>query len=125
MEPADLTPRSKAEDNALESLLRQPLAPLPDHGFTRGVLAMLPAQRPAKSQTRARAIFIAAGALGGLAVVVTRVGSFAAIARDWVPLQAAFTQVAVTLNEPLALVTLMFVAASLFYAFLFSTPRRQ
>lgn len=91
MEPAHLTPPSE-DDPRLEALLRQPVSPLPDHGFTARVLAALPPPRAPRSQVRVLAAV--AGGLAGLLVALLPLGP----AADLTPAVATLGQALLALG---------------------------
>ncbi|HWL14214.1 MAG TPA: hypothetical protein VNR00_01335 [Opitutus sp.] len=121
MEPADLnaSPSRDPEDARLEQFLRQPLAPLPDDGFTARVLATLP---PPPSRTRAGVCLAAASVGVSLALVrIAAHGGWAAfpdaIDDRWTALQSAWAASLAPLPPGDLAIAAVVTAVSLGYAF--------
>lgn len=112
------------EDERLDALLRSPLPPLPDDGFSHQVVSRLTQpQRGARNSSFLRVIVIGSGALAGLTYVMLatpRSGSAIDLTAE---IGAAVTQVATPFLDPLVLGALS--AALLSLALVFYTEIRH
>ena len=120
MEPADLKPPSPSarDDARLEALLREPVAPVPDAGFTQRVFSALPPSAAAPAVISSRQVArpnwgrLAACAIG--AVIGGAIGYVGEA--SWVPSVAHLESFVLWLGEPTTLVALFITTAALLYA---------
>ncbi len=127
MESPDLKPRPSDED-PLDTLLRRPLPTLPDHGFTRGIMAALPPPAPIKRLPPTRLLIVLLGALMGIVVVCLAAlqgESIGTLGSELQLIDTTLLQTAALLKEPMLLVACAITAGSLVYVFRFATPRHR
>ena len=91
------SPPDRGEDARLAALLLQPLPPLPDSGFSEGVLRVLPATR---SVLWSRRSACGVGAAVGTLVALIGPASRNNLSESWTPVVTAFAPVAARLSEP-------------------------
>lgn len=120
MEPADLNSPSAPDDAALEARLRQPLAPLPDAGFSQRVLAALPPPVPAAAPARAharwpRAAICLLGALVGFLIARRGETEFSATEMS-AQLQSSLAPLGAALADPKMLLSLVLTVVVVLYA---------
>lgn len=114
MEPSDLN--SPASDDRLESLLRQPAAPLPDDGFSARVLCALPPPPPARQAWPRRTCYLV-GTLAGVIYLTTRDVDWSATSTATDQLAAMMVQIADSLSAPAVVLAFSITVLSLAVAF--------
>lgn len=127
MESPDLKSRPSDED-PLDALLRRPLPPLPDHGFTRGIMEALPPPTPARRPVSVRLIVVVLSALAGIVlagIAALKSGSMGTLGAELQSIDATVLQTAAALKDPTFLIACVVTAGSLFYVFRFATPRHR
>lgn len=127
MESPDLKSRPSDED-PLDALLRRPLPPLPDHGFTRGIMEALPPPAPVRPQLPIRLLLVLLSAFAGvvlacLAALYT--GSLGSLSAEFQAIDATLLQTIALLKDPMLLIACAITAGSLVYVFRFATPRHR
>lgn len=127
MESPDLKHRPSDED-PLDALLRRPLPPLPDHGFTRSIMEALPPPAPKRKALPSRLLVVVLGALAGIALMLIAAlqgGSMGTLSAELQSIDTTLLQTAAILKDPMLLVACVITAGSLFYVFRFATPRHR
>ncbi len=116
MEPNDLK-STPPDDAALETWLRAnaALPPLPDHGFSRQVLAALPP--PTRRAARTRRLATLIGALAGIALAAYKIHSATADGFNLPSFTPEATATFTQLSDPKMFAAIVVTALSLLYAF--------
>lgn len=127
MESPDLKPRPSNED-PLDALLRRPLPPLPDHGFTHGIMAALPPPAPKRQPVPVRLLIVVLSAFAGIVlafIAALQGGSLGTLGTELQAIDTTLLQTAALLKDPMLLVACAITAGSLVYVFRFATPRHR
>lgn len=102
-------------DSELEALLRRPLPPLPDDGFSARVVAALP--QPSRTADLIRWTLCSAGASAGIFVAVRSVDSWQSVGASLNQAVAEIGQARLVLDNEQVLLALLTVGLSLAVAF--------
>ncbi|HEY1108169.1 MAG TPA: hypothetical protein VGE76_06045 [Opitutaceae bacterium] len=119
MESPDLKSRPSDED-PLDALLRRPLPPLPDHGFTRGIMEALPPPAPVRQQLPIRLLIVVVSAVAGLVLAFLAAlysGSLGSLSAELQAIDTTLLQTAALLKDPMLLIACAIAAGSLLYVF--------
>lgn len=112
----------------MDALLRRPLPPLPDHGFTRGIMEALPPPAPKRQTVPLRLLVVVLGALAGIVlagIAAMQGGAMGTLDAELQSIDATLIQTAGLLKDPMLLVACVITAGSLVYVFRFATPRQR